>query len=166
VVVGGGWGGAALLEAKVWPAAISFYGRAWWVRVGMGGVAMGVCLWEVGGGCGRAPSRAHATRHAHAQRGVHACVCVPVVCAPQALNQATHDAAQAALQADLAHVGLAEYFGTTDEYRRHAAAGLLFKVPHGALWRGMQGCECVWAGVCVCVGGGGVAQGMSLGVAL
>ncbi len=59
-------------------------------------------------------------------------VCVAGV---QSLTQATHDVAQEALQADLEAVGLATYFGATDAYRRHSAAGLLFKASSTALER-------------------------------
>ncbi len=44
------------------------------------------------------------------------------------INQATHDACQAALVLDINSVGPSTYWGTTDTYRRQAAAGLLFKV--------------------------------------
>ncbi len=43
------------------------------------------------------------------------------------LNQATHDACQLALSNDIVAVGPSDYYGTTDAYRRQAAAGLLFK---------------------------------------
>ena len=44
------------------------------------------------------------------------------------INQATHDACQTALQTDISVTGSSTYYGSTDAYRRQAAAGLLFKV--------------------------------------